>query len=224
MPFYRDDELEAFAREARIELNIDNADFQDLMTLIVKMKQLGWIKNYERVPDHRMPNIEAEFNPRTRILRIRESVFCAANSGDKRAMMTVAHEIGHIYLGHKETRHRSIDDSGVVSVSEKRDESQAKRFGAAFRAPAHRASPHITEAEIATKFGLTDQAAKIRRQQFDLIFRGTPGFSRPVPKAVTDFLDTPRQYELTPCKKCGHRKVLRAGDTLRCDRCGHKQK
>jgi Zn-dependent peptidase ImmA (M78 family) len=115
-----------------------------MITVVIKLKHYGLIENYARVPDERMADDEAYFDPKAKILYIRESTFCAANSEDthenikrQRARFTIAHEIGHIALGHSELRHRGKIANVHASGRIWHDERVAQRFAAAFLAPAH---------------------------------------------------------------------------------------
>ena len=51
-----------------------------MITVIVKLKHHGLIKNYKREPDAEMPHGEAYFDPFDKIFHIREGTFVAANS------------------------------------------------------------------------------------------------------------------------------------------------
>ena len=113
MPPRDDEDIERVPRQLRIKLGIDDQLRPDMITVIIKLKDQGIIKNYVRVPDHEMPDDEACFDSKDRLLYLRESTFCAANAmythsetERRRARFTIAHEIGHIALGHQGLRHR----------------------------------------------------------------------------------------------------------------------
>lgn len=141
------DKIELVARQLRIRLSIDDQIRPDMTTVIVKLKDAGLIKNYVRVPDEEMPDDEAYYDPSDRILYLRESTFCAASaawrytkSERRRARFTIAHEIGHVVLGHT----ANIRFRGTTAeVAEKlvprirKEEGDANRFAAAFLVPAH---------------------------------------------------------------------------------------
>jgi hypothetical protein len=130
----RDDaDIERVARQFRKKLGIDDQLRPDMTTVIIKLKDHGLIKNYVRVPDHEMPDDEACFDSEDKLLYIRESKFCAASAmytyretERRRARFTIAHEIGHIALGHKvfviaeqpaPTRRSSAESSVVANVT-----------------------------------------------------------------------------------------------------------
>ena len=141
-----DEDIENAARRLRTQLGIDGQLRPDMITVIIKLKDRGLIKNYMRVPDHKMPDDEAYFDSVEGLLYLRESTFCAANAmfsysdqERRRARFTIAHEVGHVALGHQGRRFRG--DSGAAGkalVSKiRQQERDAERFAAAFLAPAH---------------------------------------------------------------------------------------
>ncbi len=141
-----DEDFEAVARKLRIILGIDDQLRPDMITVVVKLKDHGIISNYVRVPDHEMPEDEAYFDSAHKLLYLRESTFCAANamytySGTerRRARYTIAHEIGHIALGHDGVRYRGESGALAEALVRKirRQEREAERFAAAFLVPAH---------------------------------------------------------------------------------------
>src|SRR5690606_27629045 len=73
-----DDERDA--RRFRALLNIEDQNQPDMLTVIVKLKHAGLIDDYERVPDLELPEDEAFWDPDSRTIRLRESIFCAANN------------------------------------------------------------------------------------------------------------------------------------------------
>jgi Zn-dependent peptidase ImmA (M78 family) len=140
------DNLERAARDTRVRLGIDHQLRPDMITVIIKAKHIGLIKDYVRVPDADMPNDEARYDPFEKVLYVRESTFCAANathqysdSERQRARFTIAHEIGHVALGHRHVRHRGMTTAlaeGMVR-SIRNEEYEANKFAAAFLAPAY---------------------------------------------------------------------------------------
>jgi hypothetical protein len=145
MPIYEDAEFENSARSLRKLIGIESQIRPDMITVIIKLKHHGLIKNYERVPDEEMSDGEAYYDPFEKILRIRESTFRAANKtsareGDRqRARFTLAHEVGHIWLNHSGVRHRgaagALQERLVKQI--RQEEREAYRFAGAFLAPAY---------------------------------------------------------------------------------------
>jgi Zn-dependent peptidase ImmA (M78 family) len=123
MPKREPEDIERAARSLRIKLGIDDQLRPDMITVIVKLKDRGLIKNYVRVPDDEMPDDEARFDSTEQLLYLRESTFCAANAmythtdtERRRAHFTIAHEIGHVALGHEGVRYRGGNRSSREEV------------------------------------------------------------------------------------------------------------
>jgi Zn-dependent peptidase ImmA (M78 family) len=141
-----DEDFEAAARNLRIKLGIDDQLRPDMTTVIIKLKHCGIIDDYLRVPDDQMPNDEAYFDSKKRLLCLRESTFCAASAmytfteiERRRARYTIAHEIGHIALGHDGVRYRGQTSKLSKELMGRiaRQEREAERFAAAFLVPQH---------------------------------------------------------------------------------------
>src|SRR4051794_32368369 len=128
-------ELEDYEREAyecRTVLGIEAHTQPDMITVIIKLKHLGLIEDYERVADHELPEDEAFWDPVRKLLRLRESIFCGANqlNPGQRPRFTIAHELGHIWRGHKNARHRNVSRRPIEKIAPtiRRDEREANGF------------------------------------------------------------------------------------------------
>jgi Zn-dependent peptidase ImmA (M78 family) len=245
MPYLSEEQIEDAARNLRITLGIDDQTNPDMMTVVVKLKCLNRIKDYRRVPDEEMPGDLAAFDPDERILCVRESTFVAMNRNNPRARFTIAHELGHMWLGHKRTRHRNISGREIEKIAPtiRRDEYQADRFAGSFLAPAHLADHSMTVSDLARHFTLSIQSAAIRKEELERLHRREHGVVRPLPDAFADFLrklgeregrklpslnlDNARKrlearargYEVEPCNKCGKFTLRRSGERITCETC-----
>lgn len=192
MAFLTDEQIERRAREARRMFKIDEQIIPDVITLVFKLKDLGFIGDYERVPDGEMGTDEAIFDPYNRRLKIRESVFVAANSCSPRARFTIAHEIGHIILGHDRVRHRRADYRHDQAASNVRaDERQANIFASALLAPYHLSNLTDTTSisDLASHFQISLQAAEIRLLELQRQYRIANGIKRELPESVRKYLE-----------------------------------
>jgi len=192
MAFLTDEQIERRAKEARRVFKIDGQVVPDVITLIFKLKDLGLIDNYERVPDSQMGTDEATYDPYTRRLIIRESVFVAANANLPRARFTIAHEIGHIVLGHNRIRHRRTDyREGQAASTIRGDERQANIFAAALLAPYHlsEATEATSAEDIANRFQISLSAAQIRLPELQRQYRIANGIRRELPDSVREYLE-----------------------------------
>ena len=115
---------------------------------------------------------------------VRETIYEGALNQEPRARMVLAHEIGHLALGHTGIRARSPTRSIRSTVAE----HEANRFAAFFLAPAHLAKDCKNAAEISARFGISRQAAEIRIQELNLGHKT----GRSLPQSVLEFLSHAR--------------------------------
>lgn len=205
------EDLESAADAARAKFGLWGQAPVDMMTIIIKMKRLGMIKNYRRVRDEAMPHDESTYDSIDQILYIPERTFLAMNRGDSRAQMTIAEEVGHIALGHEGVRHRTTDESKTgrpdpekLDKNIRRDEAHARRFAAAFLVPrALVDEPHkISSEELSNRFNLSRRAAEIRKEELERLYRREHGIKRPLPQGVFNFLKEAKDkgFDITSIK------------------------
>jgi Zn-dependent peptidase ImmA (M78 family) len=141
--------------------------------VISKLKHVVPNFDYRRVPDKEMPDAEAKWFSEDFELSMRESVFVGMQRGEPRARMTVAHELSHYILGHKGHLNRSVTKSAVeVSVRHiVNQESEARRTAPIILAPEYLIREGATVAEIISSFGLSEEAAMIRKEEIEAIRR-----------------------------------------------------
>lgn len=110
---------------------------------------------------HLPPGVEACWIPDIPTLIIRISVYKAACAKKPRALFTVAHELGHLALGHRRTFNTSR--STRIKVYED-SEWQANSFAGAFLMPLSLVKFHnvTNHHDMRTTFGVSTQAAKTR--------------------------------------------------------------
>jgi Zn-dependent peptidase ImmA (M78 family) len=248
-----DEDIERVALEARRVLGIEFVLRPDMITVVFKAVHLRFIKGYVRVRDADMPDDLAAFDPDEGILSLRESTFVAANEvvdcppERPRARFTIAHEFGHVFLGHKRTRHRNISGRPIeqIAVPIIRDERDADRFSGAFLAPAHLIeNPLLLSArDVADRFGLGLTASTIRLETLQRMYRRAHDIPRPIPDSIYKFLEDAAKrgakvtsieaerkrriaearakgYIDKPCTECGNFTLVRNGTSIKCDTCG----
>lgn len=186
-----DDDIERQARALRKELGIAEQLRPDMMTVIQKTKSL-WKENfgYIRVADEKMPDAEAQWDSDEKRMSLREAVFVSMQKQEPRARMTVAHELGHFALKHSGVRNRSttLNAAEKYLARVKREEWEARRFAAAFLAPAEMIAPEDTAEDIAARFGISTQAADIRRLEVQEMRLRESRQTRALPSNVVDYL------------------------------------
>jgi Zn-dependent peptidase ImmA (M78 family) len=185
-----DEEIEQRVKVLRTELGLQNQSRPDLITVIEKLTARFRHFSSQQIPDAEMPGAEAQWDARKGVLRIRESIIAAMQRGEPRARMTIANEIGHFAMRHSGTRSRSVTQTtaGRLVLEAKKEESEARRFAAMFLAPNYLLSATDTVEEIADRFGLSFEAAMIRKGEFDALQRRASGQRRELPSVVIDYL------------------------------------
>nr|WP_315707221.1 MULTISPECIES: ImmA/IrrE family metallo-endopeptidase [unclassified Bradyrhizobium] len=226
-----------------------------MVTALFKAQHLGIIHSYVRVPDADMHEDLAAYDPDQRMLKLQESTFVAANEvlghppERARARFTIAHEFGHVFLGHTKTRHRNISGRRIEQIAPSiiKDEKDADRFAAAFLAPSHLLeNPLLSSAkEVRDRFGISLSASTIRLESLQRMYRRAHGIPRPIPPSIYEFLSDAakrgakvtsleaersrrvaearvRGYEGEACSECGNFTLVRNGTCTKCDTCGSK--
>ena len=151
--------------------------------------------------DSELPEAPAKADCATKKITVRESLAYQAVQGSGHARMTLAHEVGHIALGHSGTRYRknglNIEAATIAQV--RREESEAKRFAAVFLVPTHLAEHCRTAEEIEEKFAVSHDAAEIRKSELDAHIRRKTGEKRPLPAGAINFLEEAKRrgYKVT---------------------------
>lgn len=165
--FLTDAQIDARALAHRRELGFRDDRGVDFMTLMAKLKVRYPTFAYERVPDGQLGEAEAQWDSKAKRLLIPDSVFTAANRGEGRALMTVAHEVGHALLGHDGTLHRAPAGNRAERLSPRirAMEYQARRYAAAFLIPDIEAVRHMSAGEMSEHYGVSMSAAMVRKSE-----------------------------------------------------------
>ncbi len=244
MAYYSDEDFEQLAKTLRVALNLDDQVKLDVIEFLRRLKRSNYIADYVRVPDAKMPDAEAKYNPDDRKIYLRESVYVGAESGADRHRFTIVHEASHAALDHQFERKRSLAGRAIAELrvsSIRRDETQANKLAAAILAPFHRAdfSLATTAQQLMSRFGLGSTAASKRIDELKGIFRRRHNIARPLPHGVIDFLTARRReghtvtslpsmevvamqvrqlvYIGDACPVCGEFKMIRVGTHMKCD-------
>ncbi|MGO4738957.1 ImmA/IrrE family metallo-endopeptidase [Bosea sp. 2KB_26] len=165
--FLTDAQIDARALSHRRELGFRDEQGIDFMILMARLKARYPNFAYERVPDGQLADTEAQWDSETKRLRIPELVFLAALRGESRALMTIAHEVGHALLGHEGILHRAPAGSQAERLSAKvrAMEYQARRYAAALLIPNIEAIRHMSAGEMSEHFGVSMSAAMLRKSE-----------------------------------------------------------
>ncbi|MDF1601575.1 ImmA/IrrE family metallo-endopeptidase [Mesorhizobium sp. YIM 152430] len=136
----------------------------------------------------RMGDDEAIMNSDTHTLMVREAVLESAKAGHTRARFTIAHEIGHYFLGHDGERRRNPDKKIYIKSKEIIEEREADMFASYFLVPTEMALDCQNSEEVASRFEISTQAAEIAFQRVERAQRKVAGKERILPRGVIDLL------------------------------------
>jgi Zn-dependent peptidase ImmA (M78 family) len=190
-----DEDLEATVRAFLKNIGLEHQVRPDMMTVISKLKRVVPTFAYRRVPDHKMPDAYAQWNSDDFELRMRESTFIGIQRDEPRARMSVAHELSHYLHRHKGLLNRSLQKSGTEVEVQRyiNQESEARRTAPIILAPEYLIPEYATVDIVETKFGLSHQAAVLRKEEIDGIRRRRRGEPRPLPQSIIDYLKEARR-------------------------------
>jgi hypothetical protein len=104
--------------------------------------------------------------------------------------MMIANEIGHFAMRHSGARNLSTAQTtaGRLVLEAKKEESEARRCAAMFLAPNYLLGATDPVEDIADRFGLSFEAAMIRKGEFDAFQRRASGKRRELPPTVVNYL------------------------------------
>lgn len=129
-------QIKRLANEIRTTLGLyDEVFFPVLDVLEHALPMLDPTFTCEIVPDVEMGYDQANYNPVTNTMKIRESVYLGAYGNNGRDRFTIAHELGHYFM--HDTITLSRVEPGVKIPAYKNPEWQANTFAAAILMPDH---------------------------------------------------------------------------------------
>jgi hypothetical protein len=165
--FLTDAQIDARALAHRRGLGFRDEEAIDVAPLLSRLAARYPEFSYERVPDGVLGEAEAQWDSQARRLLIPEAVFQAANRGEGRALMTVAHEVGHALLGHEGNLSRAPRGVRAERVSAKLRsmEYQARRYAAAFLIPDTPAVRRLDATALSERYRVSMSAAIVRHSE-----------------------------------------------------------
>jgi hypothetical protein len=183
------DDPEQRARTLRRRLGVDELSWLDPMTILVKAKRLVPGLNFALVGSSDLPpNVLAQWDSKSKLIRIREGSFCEANgfSCNPRDRYAIFHETIHALEGHAGTFNRAVSLNEIPNYARKLKalERWTETVTAAFMAPKHLFRAGESPETIAFRFGISLQAATIRMDEL------LPRLHKPrqIPESVAQLL------------------------------------
>lgn len=231
-----DEEMELRAGKLLAELDI-TAESPNMLDVLEALKFHRFLRDYAVLLDQQMPGEEARYSADDRQILLSRSTADAARFEVPRARWTIAHEIGHLALGHATRSRTTLSQRSAYNANLNRDETDANRFAAAFLIPEAVAnvSDTTTASAISERFKVSKEAAARRLEELQRMRRRRLGTQRPLPPGVVDLLarlspnsrtqsgsTTLVQYEGYPCPNplCGEFRLVRRGLFCVCEACG----
>jgi Zn-dependent peptidase ImmA (M78 family) len=165
--FLTDAQIDARALAHRRELGFADDEAVDAMMLLARLEARYPEFSYECVPDGALGEAEAQWDSQAKRLLMPEAVFQAAKRGEGRALMTVAHEMGHALLGHDGNLNRALASGRAERVSAKLRsmEYQARRYAAAFLIPDTPAVRTLDATALSVRYRVSMSAAIVRHSE-----------------------------------------------------------
>ena len=198
---HRKREISQKAWRVRERLGFTRSEMIDVGSLIERLKSnKDEFANFDVIPrlSSEMGSDEAWADTNAGLVYVRESVLTEALAGKPRPRFTIAHELGHLVLGHSGAPRRNPNKEIYQSASDRIFEAEADYFASSLLAPTQLAAGAGNAHEIEARFGLSSQAAEIAFERVLRESRIASGQTRRPPQAVIDFLQEARSrgYEV----------------------------
>lgn len=122
--------------------------------------------SYQVRPIEEMPNKCGETFPSENRIEIREDIYNKAIAGDGFARLTIAHEIGHLFMHDTEAISLCRLEPGEKLKPYEDPEWQADAFGGELLAPSYLIG-NMSIDSISKKCGITKRAAKVQKSKLN---------------------------------------------------------
>ena len=120
------------AAELRRRLGLGNVNAPCMYSVLEELQRITKAFKFKPALVAEMGTDEAFMDEETHTLSARESVLEDAKAGRVRARFTIAHELGHYFLGHKGRNRRNLDKSVYANARSRIEENEANLFASYF--------------------------------------------------------------------------------------------
>ena len=150
-------EVRQSAHELRDILNIKG----DLIPIVEIMELFDFydVFTMDIVEKYDMPCDYGLYIPGEKTICIREDMYDNARKGDGFGRSTMAHELGHWFLGHTHSFSKSQNSAPMKTIED--PEWQANKFAQEFLIDTRLISSHISPKSIENRFGVTFRMAEV---------------------------------------------------------------
>lgn len=180
--------IERKADEVRRKLGISAISAPDMSYVLEKLEELIPKFSVQSKLALDMGQDEAWMDDESHTLTVRESVLDEAKAGMGRSRFTLAHELGHYFLGHEGRRRRNPNKAVYAGSTERIQENEADQFASYFLVPTDLACNATNADEIAQRFQVSTKVAEIAYARVQSARRRTTGEKRRPPDSVINFL------------------------------------
>lgn len=232
-----DDDLKKIAKRSRNSFSDAQGEYIDVFSCL-SAEFIWTVKSQRRLvfmicPDSEMGDIDGSTlcDDSQVIIKVKQSVADNARFGEGRARNTLIHELAHGVLMHEGApKHRKTGISGSTKPKWMKTyedpEHQVKVFTAAFLIDDTSAETANTPEEVAERFGVSLESAKIYFQQL-IEKRNRPESIQRVERMADAFRHSVLESKMAPryldefCPNCGKQTMAPVGVKLHCESCGH---
>lgn len=189
-----EEQVENAAEKLRRYLNLTNVAAPCMHSVLVKLQEKLSRFSFHAALASELGSAEAFMDEQAHKLTVRDSVLEEARAGRARARFTLAHELGHYFLGHEGARRRTANKALYGTSAERVAEREADIFASYFLVPTKLAAGLSTPDEIAEVFQMSMPVAEIAFERIQRIGRRAAGQRRQPPAVVIDFLKEAQKH------------------------------
>ncbi len=153
-------DIQRFVRSLKKKVGLENELYFPVIEFlenVLPMLVPGF--NYEIVSEEEMGNKHGETYPSKNLIRIREDVYIRAANGEGRDRLTIAHEIGHLFMHEDDCVALCRLDPNEKLKAFEDPEWQADAFGGELLASSYLIKG-MNEFEVRSKCGVSGSAAR----------------------------------------------------------------
>lgn len=184
-----DEAIEARANLVREKLGIQHCYAFDAQSALEKLRDTAKNFSFRVGSDEELGTDEAIMDYDSDTLIARDFVFEDLSCGQGRARFTVAHELGHFFLGHKGRRARNKDKDTYLTSRQQIAEIEANIFASYFLVPTELGMNAVSVQDLSDRFQVSIAAAEIAFERIQKIKRRKNGEKRNPPAVVIDLLE-----------------------------------
>jgi len=183
-----DEVIEKTANKVRAKLGMDFVYAVNPETLLQHLKKKISKFDYRAAQPGELEEAEAFMDCETQVMILSDKVMNEMMLSKSRSRFTVAHELGHYFLGHSGNTKRHPDKTKYHTPKQKLQEQQADKFASYLLVPTKLALTSKSAKEIEDRFQVSGKVAEIAFERIQAALRKEKGELRRPPALVIDFL------------------------------------